>query len=66
MTEIKIKGFKFWTTPEFAKLHNLTRQRIWVLVKEKRIPAVRIGNSWLITENIILPLNRKKNENGQD
>lgn len=38
------------TVAEAAKRLNVTRERVYALIKGKRLPATRFGNAWQIDE----------------
>ncbi|GAI19390.1 unnamed protein product, partial [marine sediment metagenome] len=45
------KKIKYLTTGQFAKQVNLSRIRIWVLVKQKRIKAYKFEGIYRIPES---------------
>lgn len=38
----------YYTIPEVAKLLGMTRQAIWLRIKNKTVPALRVGRFWVI------------------
>jgi excisionase family DNA binding protein len=44
---------QLFTIPELANLMNMSRQRVWQLVKDSSIPAKKVGGVYIIRESEI-------------
>ena len=50
---------KYLTIPQLAKTLGLTRQRVHQLVKEGKIPAEKVRNTYIIVEQEVLDILNK-------
>ena len=50
---------KYLTIPQLAKILGLSRQRVHQLVREGKIPAEKVGNTYIIIEQEILDILNK-------
>ena len=50
---------KYLTVPQLAKILGLTRQRVHQLVQAGKIPAEKVGNTYIIVEQEILDILNK-------
>jgi|SRR5207253_4659213 len=39
------------TVPEACRFHGVTRQAVYRAIEEGRVPAVRVGNAWMIARS---------------
>jgi excisionase family DNA binding protein len=40
----------FYTGPELAAMYRVTRQSIWNWIREGRLPAIRLGSAYRVSE----------------
>ena len=54
---------KYLSVTQFANLHGIHRVRIWKLISEDRLPAIKIGSQWAIEAGTPMPIDRRLKNN---
>lgn len=52
---------KYLSTKEFCEILNISHSTIYRMIRDKSIPAVKIGRHWKIPEGILLKYQSRYN-----